>query len=523
MLTTLGLIGLLLLTPNAFATTQVVQYFTHAPVSVCQPSDTNTNCGGVGSSQWTLSASNLYSPLNDMVTIGETSSVSHGDLTVNGVPNSIVYNNAIPSGQGGIDANTQLMLHLNNNITDSAQNNYTITNTGSVTFANTSPAFAGTFYGVFNTGQALSHSGGICSNINGTSNFTVDLQINPTSITGTNEGLFVCETSIINSAILYLNSDGSVQFLEQESGIVQINFTTPPAVVTTGSWQHIMLVRNGNNFSIYVGGVSKISATSSHSIASFTTWLIGFFSGSTNPIVGNVEEYRVSSIARETSNFTPPSLPYDSGNAVATPEYIYGDNGSILAYTQADSSTNNWYLYNNGIQSLHFDSVGNPYFPVLTTNGILSTSGGTGLINIVVTTGTGNVVLSTSPTIVTPNITGNTTSTGVWKKRGTTYSTATSITPNSDTDDISYMANTQGAGTFTVNNDTGTHQVNGQSWILKISSTSVQTFSWGTIYNGGTNGLPTATLGTSIIQYYAFLWDSVNNHWDYTGNVGGFN
>lgn len=41
-------IGLLLLTPNCFATTQVVQYFTHTPVSVCQPSDTNSNCGGAG-------------------------------------------------------------------------------------------------------------------------------------------------------------------------------------------------------------------------------------------------------------------------------------------------------------------------------------------------------------------------------------------------------------------------------------------------------------------------------------------
>lgn len=32
----------------AYATQQVVQYFTHAPVSVCTPSDTNTNCGGTG-------------------------------------------------------------------------------------------------------------------------------------------------------------------------------------------------------------------------------------------------------------------------------------------------------------------------------------------------------------------------------------------------------------------------------------------------------------------------------------------
>ena len=44
MLTILGIIELLLLTPNAFATKQVIEYTTHAPVSVCTPSDTNSNC-----------------------------------------------------------------------------------------------------------------------------------------------------------------------------------------------------------------------------------------------------------------------------------------------------------------------------------------------------------------------------------------------------------------------------------------------------------------------------------------------
>lgn len=49
------IIFLLLFTPKAFATQQVVQYFTHTPVSVCTPSDSNPNCGGgAGSNGWTL-------------------------------------------------------------------------------------------------------------------------------------------------------------------------------------------------------------------------------------------------------------------------------------------------------------------------------------------------------------------------------------------------------------------------------------------------------------------------------------
>ncbi len=144
-----------------------------------------------------------------------------------------------------------------------------------------------------------------------------------------------------------------------------------------------------------------------------------------------------------------------------------------------------------------------------------------GTVNPVIFNGM-NVGIGTSLPSQVLSVKGNISYTGRIVKRTTAYANATSITPNSDTDDISYMANTQGAGTFTVNADAGTNQVNGQSWVLKISSTSVQTFSWNAQYDGGTIGLPTGTLGNSTIQYFAFIWDSVNSKWDYTGNVGGF-
>lgn len=103
-----------------------------------------------------------------------------------------------------------------------------------------------------------------------------------------------------------------------------------------------------------------------------------------------------------------------------------------------------------------------------------------------------------------------------------TFASSTSITPTG-LYKLCYMANTQGAGAFTVNNPTN-NGAEGQTLILKISSTAIQTFSWGTAYNGGSYGLPSQTLGTSTIEYFPFIWDAVNSHWDYQGGGGnGFN
>jgi hypothetical protein len=106
-------------------------------------------------------------------------------------------------------------------------------------------------------------------------------------------------------------------------------------------------------------------------------------------------------------------------------------------------------------------------------------------------------------------------------KRVTTAADATTVTPNTDSCDITYQANTQALGTLTIAADAGT-PTNGQSFILKIKSTNVQTFSWNGVYVGGTTVLPTATTGGGKIDNYAFIYDTVNSKWENTGNALGF-
>ncbi len=106
-------------------------------------------------------------------------------------------------------------------------------------------------------------------------------------------------------------------------------------------------------------------------------------------------------------------------------------------------------------------------------------------------------------------------------KRVVTASDATSITPNSDNADVTYQANTQAAGTLTINIDGGA-PTNGQAWLLKIKSTNVQTFAWNGLFVGGTIALPTATAGGATIDYFSFIYDTANTKWHFTGSAAGF-
>lgn len=106
-------------------------------------------------------------------------------------------------------------------------------------------------------------------------------------------------------------------------------------------------------------------------------------------------------------------------------------------------------------------------------------------------------------------------------KRVVTAADATSITPNSDNADWTYQANTQAVGTLTINADAGT-PTNTQPWGLKIKSTNIQTFSWNALYVGGTTALPTVTSGGGKIDYFTFIYDTVNSKWHYTGTATNF-
>lgn len=99
---------------------------------------------------------------------------------------------------------------------------------------------------------------------------------------------------------------------------------------------------------------------------------------------------------------------------------------------------------------------------------------------------------------------------------------ATSITINADTTDVATQANTQSAGTLTINVPTGT-PVNGQKLILRLRSTNAQTFSFNAAFTGSTDvALPTVSSGSSKYDYMGFMYNSTSATWQIIAKNFGF-
>jgi len=150
-----------------------------------------------------------------------------------------------------------------------------------------------------------------------------------------------------------------------------------------------------------------------------------------------------------------------------------------------------------GVNSISFGTTG--LTPATATTGSVTVAGVLAIAN----GGTGN----TSGTATT---------------RVVVIADATSITVNVNTTDIATQANTQAVGTLTVNAPTGT-AVNGQKFILRLTSTNVQTFAWNAVFAGSTDiTLPTVSSGGGKTDYLGFIYNSTAAKWQMIAKVFGF-
>ena len=158
-------------------------------------------------------------------------------------------------------------------------------------------------------------------------------------------------------------------------------------------------------------------------------------------------------------------------------------------------------------------------FPTLNQNTTGTASNVTGTVAIA-NGGTGATTLA-GASIVTYTGTETLTNKDI-VERVVSIADGTSITINADTTDIATQANTQTAGTLTINAPTGT-PVNGQKIVLRLQSTNVQTFSWNAIFAGSTDlALPTASSGSSKYDYVGFIYNSTASKWQLLAKVFGF-
>ena len=123
--------------------------------------------------------------------------------------------------------------------------------------------------------------------------------------------------------------------------------------ITTGTWYHIAAVRNGTNTRVYLNGSSVGYNTQSYTYPNFDSNLwIGCEYGTIKYLDGWMDEIRVSKdVARWTSNFTPPTAPYDGARTVINITGLDGNTDEeyelMVRRIEGESSESNMYVRPN--------------------------------------------------------------------------------------------------------------------------------------------------------------------------------
>ena len=206
----------------------------------------------------------------------------------------------VKRGIGGIDANTVLMLH-GEDFTDASLTPKTINNSGAAIVS------GGKFGKCFKTiGEASSY---ITIPISQTlSDFTVDYWMNATSWPSDSDAA-VGGASIPTFA--RYRTDSCMKLVNPKIQWLEFGTTS---LLATGTWNHIAVTRASNVVRGFVNGNKFAEGSYSDSVL-----LSGFCIGRQTLEVasgyfnGLIDEIRISDIARWTSNFTPPTQPYDEG------------------------------------------------------------------------------------------------------------------------------------------------------------------------------------------------------------------
>ena len=87
--------------------------------------------------------------------------------------------------------------------------------------------------------------------------------------------------------------------------------------LTTNTWYHIAVVRNGSGFTGYVDGIGTFLVTSSASLLNNSDpVVVGSDTNNTSGFNGYISNLRITKgVARYTANFTPPTQPFFPGGA----------------------------------------------------------------------------------------------------------------------------------------------------------------------------------------------------------------
>jgi len=320
-------------------------------------------------------------------------------------------------------ANVTLLLHADNNTTDSSSYNYTLTTTGTVPYSTTyfklgtaSFSFSGSV-GNFLTTPALPGFG--------TNNFTVEMFI-------------YCNANISNQQRIFGNYSTCMEIGWNSGGnlfaYLNVSSTTLSfGTISQNQWYHVAVVRNGTVVTAYLNGNSintytiNTAAIDNASSYTFDIGNSGYRPQDTNCVFyGYIDEVRITNgAARYTAAFTPPVTPFPNvaASTLNTISTITTNSSPLFAFSYCDFTIEFWMNWSGSYP-------GTGYVGIMTTSAITPTlTAGTNWLIASTSTGaavgTNTFTLSLkigSNNVTTPTIYANTWTHVAFTRSGSTFS-----------------------------------------------------------------------------------------------------
>ncbi|APQ95754.1 LamG domain-containing protein [Clostridium botulinum] len=281
----------------------------------------------------------------------------------------------------GLDKYTKLLLHMDD-LTFKDEIGHIVTNNGIILESSTKKFGKRSAY--FNGSGNLTIPSN--SDLEFTNeNFTIDCWINMNSLPSSGLYYMIYDKRVNSSTY------GDVTFLVNSTGGLGVSITSNntswniinnlsiPVNLTVNQWYHVALIRDGSNFSIAVNGTITSIGTSTLSIAtnSYDSHIGGL--PDKHKFNGYIDEFRISKgIARWTSDFTPPTKPYDLGKYLINQnKNYYSTKSNFLNLGQPidNIQLENWYnKYGADDVNIITQNLNNKEFPMSKSeNGIWKT------------------------------------------------------------------------------------------------------------------------------------------------------
>ena len=212
------------------------------------------------------------------------------------------------------DEHMLLLLH-GDTLTDSSIYNVPITNNGVTVSAAQSKFGTSSLY--FNGSSTLR------ANVETLNEMTLDFWLYASSFSTTSYPTPFCYT-VESFRGLYAHFTPNTTYWGYTTNGGSLN-NVQTSALTTNTWYHIAVIRIADNVKYYVNG--QMVANVSGAIANNEMIILGSTVENAEFFTGYIDEFRISNVARWTSDFTPPTEPYNV-NTLQAGEIYYKTNGS---------------------------------------------------------------------------------------------------------------------------------------------------------------------------------------------------